>query len=114
MAAGPIAERNQDATIYVGGLDEKVSETLLWELFLEAGPVGETLFCTTLYCSIHFQSYKSSLVKRKVASRSDNINFRPYVYMYHNYGIRSERAYAERSYYTATSRLRVCGVHGRG
>lgn len=43
MAAGPIAERNQDATIYVGGLDEKVSETLLWELFLEAGPVGEFL-----------------------------------------------------------------------
>ena len=41
MAAGPIAERNQDATIYVGGLDEKVCETLLWELFLEAGPVGE-------------------------------------------------------------------------
>jgi len=40
MAAGPIAERNQDATIYVGGLDDKVSETLLWELFLEAGPVG--------------------------------------------------------------------------
>ena len=24
MAAGPISERNQDATIYVGGLDEKV------------------------------------------------------------------------------------------
>lgn len=39
MAAGPIAERNQDATIYVGGLDEKVAETLLWELFLQAGPV---------------------------------------------------------------------------
>ena len=30
-----------DATIYVGGLDEKVSETLLWELFLQAGPVGK-------------------------------------------------------------------------
>lgn len=29
-----------DATIYVGNLDEKVSETLLWELFLQAGPVG--------------------------------------------------------------------------
>lgn len=58
MAAGPIAERNQgkcfqilfvnlskifvfvDATIYVGGLDDKVSETLLWELFVQAGPVG--------------------------------------------------------------------------
>ena len=30
-----------DATIYVGGLDEKVTETLLWELFLQAGPVGK-------------------------------------------------------------------------
>ncbi|XP_055639802.1 splicing factor 3B subunit 4 [Toxorhynchites rutilus septentrionalis] len=39
MAAGPIAERNQDATIYVGGLDDKVSETLLWEMFVQAGPV---------------------------------------------------------------------------
>ena len=35
MAAGPISERNQDATIYVGGLDEKVSESLLWELFVQ-------------------------------------------------------------------------------
>ena len=34
MAAGPISERNQDATIYVGGLDEKVTESLLWELFV--------------------------------------------------------------------------------
>jgi len=39
MAAGPISERNQDATIYVGGLDEKVNEALLWELFVQAGPV---------------------------------------------------------------------------
>ncbi|XP_066992138.1 splicing factor 3B subunit 4 [Anabrus simplex] len=39
MAAGPIAERNQDATIYVGGLDEKVSEALMWELFVQSGPV---------------------------------------------------------------------------
>ena len=30
-----------DATVYVGGLDEKISEALLWELFLQAGPVGE-------------------------------------------------------------------------
>lgn len=30
-----------DATIYVGGLDEKVSESLLWELFVQAGPVGK-------------------------------------------------------------------------
>jgi len=39
MAAGPISERNQDATIYVGGLDEKVNEALLWELFVQSGPV---------------------------------------------------------------------------
>ena len=31
-----------DATVYCGGLDEKVSETVLWELFLQAGPVGES------------------------------------------------------------------------
>ena len=69
MAAGPIAERNQgkfmitkyqfvcrihlivpfsethrfvtDETIYVGGLDDKVTDTLMWELFVQAGPVGE-------------------------------------------------------------------------
>ncbi|KAK0075264.1 hypothetical protein PV325_007146 [Microctonus aethiopoides] len=39
MAAGPIAERNQDATIYVGGLDDKVAESLMWELFVQSGPV---------------------------------------------------------------------------
>ncbi|XP_040581967.1 splicing factor 3B subunit 4 [Lepeophtheirus salmonis] len=39
MAAGPVSERNQDATIYVGGLDEKVTDSLLWELFVQAGPV---------------------------------------------------------------------------
>ncbi|WKX94218.1 hypothetical protein Q1695_011464 [Nippostrongylus brasiliensis] len=39
MSAGPIVERNQDATIYVGGLDEKVTENVLWELMVQAGPV---------------------------------------------------------------------------
>ncbi|XP_045473197.1 splicing factor 3B subunit 4 [Harmonia axyridis] len=39
MANGPIAERNRDATIYVGGLDDKVSDSLLWELFVQAGPL---------------------------------------------------------------------------
>jgi RNA recognition motif-containing protein len=29
-----------DATVYVGGLDDKVTEAILWELFLQAGPVG--------------------------------------------------------------------------
>lgn len=34
-----VQERNQDATIYVGDLDQLVSESLLWELMLQAGPV---------------------------------------------------------------------------
>ena len=45
MAAGPISERNQDATIYVGGLDEKVTESLLWELFVQ-------VFYSTLLSSL--------------------------------------------------------------
>ena len=32
-------DRNQEATCYVGNIDERVSEELLWELFLQAGPV---------------------------------------------------------------------------
>lgn len=30
-----LENRNQDATVYVGNLDEKVTEELLWELFLQ-------------------------------------------------------------------------------
>ena len=67
MSAGPIQERNQgtlsailmdfspisvsyvfptvvflaDATVYVGGLDSQVTENMLWELFVQAGPVGK-------------------------------------------------------------------------
>ncbi|XP_060192351.1 uncharacterized protein LOC132621896 [Lycium barbarum] len=33
------AERNQDATAYVGNLDVQITEELLWELFVQAGPV---------------------------------------------------------------------------
>lgn len=34
-----VTERNQDATLYVGGLDDRCSEEILWELFTQAGPV---------------------------------------------------------------------------
>eukprot|EP01041_Mallomonas_annulata_P003607 gene3607-7177_t len=34
-----IEQRNQDATCYVGNLDEKMNEELLWELMLQSGPV---------------------------------------------------------------------------
>lgn len=34
-----IEQRNQDATCYLGNLDEKVTEGLLWELMVQFGPV---------------------------------------------------------------------------
>jgi splicing factor 3B subunit 4 len=34
-----IEQRNQDATLWVGNLDDQVEEELLWELMLQAGPV---------------------------------------------------------------------------
>lgn len=36
-------ERNQEATLFVGELDAQVTESLLWELFLQAGPVGKQI-----------------------------------------------------------------------
>ncbi|GAA5989124.1 hypothetical protein JCM10908_001167 [Rhodotorula pacifica] len=38
MASKP-EERNQAHTVYVGNLDERVSDALVWELMLQAGPV---------------------------------------------------------------------------
>ena len=35
----PVFERNQDATVYVGNLDQRVHEELVWELFIQVGPV---------------------------------------------------------------------------
>ena len=34
-----VEQRNQDATLWCGNLDDKVDEELLWELMLQAGPV---------------------------------------------------------------------------
>ena len=34
-----VHQRNQDATLWVGGLDERVDEDLIWELFLQMGPL---------------------------------------------------------------------------
>ncbi|KAJ2161463.1 Splicing factor 3B subunit 4 [Coemansia sp. RSA 552] len=32
-------ERNQEASVYVGNLDERVADSVLWELMVQAGPV---------------------------------------------------------------------------
>jgi len=35
-----VYERNQEATVYVGNLDPKIDEEVLWELMVQAGPVA--------------------------------------------------------------------------
>ena len=39
LLASGAAERNADATVFVGNVDENASESLVWELFTQAGPV---------------------------------------------------------------------------
>jgi hypothetical protein len=39
-----LSNRNPEATLYVGSLDEKVSEDLLWELFLQVCVFIKELF----------------------------------------------------------------------
>lgn len=40
MSGGPPEkDRNQDASCYVGNLDERASDALVWELMLQAGPI---------------------------------------------------------------------------
>lgn len=34
-----VQEKNQEASVYIGNLDEKVNESLIWEIMLQAGPV---------------------------------------------------------------------------
>ncbi|KAK9455589.1 hypothetical protein V1511DRAFT_498196 [Dipodascopsis uninucleata] len=33
------SERNQEATVYIGNIDEQVTDAVIWELMLQAGPV---------------------------------------------------------------------------
>jgi len=51
MAA--VAERNQDATVYVGGLDEKVGEHLLAELFIQGKNRKNNFSRNNSICCIH-------------------------------------------------------------
>lgn len=39
LLASGAADRNADATVFVGNVDENASESLVWELFTQAGPV---------------------------------------------------------------------------
>ena len=39
MASASIQQRNQDATVYTGNLDDQVTEEMLWELYTQVGVV---------------------------------------------------------------------------
>ncbi|CAG7846653.1 Splicing factor 3B subunit 4 [Serendipita indica DSM 11827] len=39
MSTRPQDDRNQEATVYLGNLDERVTDAIVWELMLQAGPV---------------------------------------------------------------------------
>ena len=57
-------ERNQDATVYVGNLDGKVDEELLWELFIQCGPIASVSLPRDRVTSCHqgfaFIEFKST------------------------------------------------------
>lgn len=46
-------DRNQEATVYVGNLDEKVTEPLLYELMVQAGPIVSVNIPKDRITSIH-------------------------------------------------------------
>ncbi|CAO1621682.1 unnamed protein product [Sympodiomycopsis kandeliae] len=39
MSGPPEKDRNQDASCYIGNLDDRANDALVWELMLQAGPV---------------------------------------------------------------------------
>jgi splicing factor 3B subunit 4 len=59
-----IIERNPDATLYVGNLDAKVDEEILWELFIQAGPLTSVSLPRDRVTSCHqgyaFVEYKTT------------------------------------------------------
>ena len=65
-------ERNQEATVYVGDLDSQVGEELLWELMLQAGPVGTVLAHATLIIHLTFHS-KCAHSQRQAIRRTSRL-----------------------------------------
>lgn len=53
MSFEPVRQRNQDATIYIGNLDGAVTEELLCELFVQAGPVVNVFIPRDKVTAIH-------------------------------------------------------------
>jgi len=47
-----LKEKNINATLFIGNIDQKVNEEILWELFIQTGPIGHNLF----YSNANFTS----------------------------------------------------------
>ncbi|KAL9650458.1 hypothetical protein ABK040_004682 [Willaertia magna] len=58
-------ERNQASTIYVGNLDQQVDEELLWELFVQVGPITDIKIprdrITNTHSGYAFVEYRSEV-----------------------------------------------------
>lgn len=58
-------ERNQEATCYLGNLDERVTDEILWELMIQAGPVAHVYLpkdrVTQLHQGFGFAEYNTEL-----------------------------------------------------
>jgi hypothetical protein len=48
LLSGQISDRNSDATCFVGSIDLKVTEDIIWELFTQVGPVGASMINAVL------------------------------------------------------------------
>ena len=53
LLSGQASDRNADATCFVGSIDLKVTEDIIWELFTQVGPVGACI----IECSVAFVNY---------------------------------------------------------
>lgn len=53
-------DRNQDASCYIGNLDVQATEEILWELCVQAGPVGMCCIYCACFCTL------TSIIVRRV------------------------------------------------
>jgi len=67
------ADRNPDATCYVGNIDMQATEDLIWELFVQAGPVGKFSFGRDkLYFEKHLYFYFPERRRRRRQNKKTN------------------------------------------
>jgi hypothetical protein len=58
LLSGQISDRNSDATCFVGSIDLKVTEDIIWELFTQVGPVGTSMMkCSVGFCRLSACKY---------------------------------------------------------